>query len=160
MKRVTLVLSLVIFMLTLGGVGMNQQFGTLAYAASKELPKEGEEGYVPPPEFEYLQLKTLTLPIISDRGVTQQVSLVISLELPYGNKEEIAVYEPRLADAYLQDLYGALGSGRAMMKGSLVDIQAVKERLAIITTKVLPPEKKVNSVLLQVVQQSSMASRN
>lgn len=104
------------------------------------------------PEFEYYELAPLVLPIINERGVTQQVSLVVSLELPYGKKSEVQPYEPRLADAYLQDLYGALGAGQAMMQGNLLDVQAVKERLTVVTAKVLGPEK-VNSVLLQVVQQ-------
>lgn len=104
------------------------------------------------PEFEYYELAPLVLPIINETGVTQQVSLVVSLELPYGKKSEVELYEPRLADAYLQDLYGALGAGHAMMHGNVVDVQAVKSRLTDVTTKVLGPDK-VNSVLLQVVQQ-------
>jgi flagellar FliL protein len=104
------------------------------------------------PEFEYYELAPLVLPIITETGVTQQVSLVVSLELPFGKKSEVEPYEPRLADAYLQELYGALGAGEAMMHGNIVDVQAVKSRLGEITTRVLGPDK-VNSVLLQVVQQ-------
>ncbi len=107
------------------------------------------------PEFEYFQMNPLVLPIITERGLTQQVSMVVSLELPYGTKASIQSYEPRLADAYLQDLYGALGTGAAMMKGNVVDVQAVKERLTSVTEKVLGPEK-VHSVLLQVVHQRPM----
>lgn len=107
------------------------------------------------PEFEYLELRPMVLPVITDQGLTQQVSMVISLELPYGKKNEVQVYEPRLTDAYFQDLYGALGSGHAMMKGDVLDLQAVKTRLTDVTTKVLGPDK-VKSVLLHVVRQRQM----
>ena len=71
------------------------------------------------------------------------------------SKKEIEEQEPRLADAYLQDLYGALGSGQAMMKGRMIDVYAVKQRLTAVTEKVLGPDK-VHDVLLQVVQQRPM----
>lgn len=110
----------------------------------------------PPPEFEYMELKPLTLPVITDQGVTQQVSLVVSLEVPYGKKAEVEGLSPRLADAYLQDLYGALGGKtNAMMVNNVIDIQAVKQRLTNVTYKVLK-EDQVHAVLLQVLQQRRM----
>lgn len=118
-----------------------------AYAA------ESEDANAPKPEFEYFELAPLVLPIITEGGLTQQVSLVVSLELPYGKKGEVEPYAPRLADAYLRDLYGALGVGDAMMRGDVVDVMAVKDRLTEVTTKVIGAER-FNSVLLQVVQQS------
>lgn len=110
---------------------------------------------VPPPDFEYMEMKALTLPIITDQGVTQQVSLVVSLEVPYGKKAEVEGLSPRLADAYLQDLYGALSRGNAMMVNNVIDIQAVKKRLTNVTYKVLK-EDQVHDVLLQVLQQRRM----
>jgi hypothetical protein len=107
----------------------------------------------PPPEFEYVELKPLTLPIINSNGLTQQVSLLVSLEVPYGKTDEIKAAAPKLADAYISDLYGALGSGSAMLKGGIIDVNAVKEHLTADTTKVLGPDK-VHAVLLDVMQQS------
>ena len=101
-------------------------FTASAYASEGEGGEGGDGQPVHNPDFEYLQMKPLILPIITDRGLTQQVSLVVSLELPFGEKKEIEEQEPRLADAYLQDLYGALGSGQAMMKGRMIDVYAVK----------------------------------
>ena len=137
-----------------------------AYAAEEEGgkgkaqaggPEKGraEEAGGKHPDFEYVDLKPLVLPIITDRGLTQQVSLMVSLELPYGEVGEIAPFEPRLADAYLQDLYGALGAGNAMMQGNVIDVMAVKRRLNAVTAKVLGGEK-FHDVLLQVVQQRPM----
>lgn len=107
----------------------------------------------PPPEFEYVQLDPLNLPIITSKGLTQQVSLLVSLEITYGDKNAVIRYKPRLADAYLQDLYGALGTGVGLMRGNVIDVPQIKERLTSVTNKVLGPDLKVRDVLLQVVQQ-------
>lgn len=115
-----------------------------AFAADAELKQT--------PEFEYLELQPLNLPIITESGLSQTVSLVVALELPYGKMEEVKRIEPRLADAYLQDLYGTLGAGHGMMKGNVVDIQAVKQRLTEITHRIAG-EELVTGVLLQVLQQ-------
>jgi len=123
--------------------------------AASGAKKEGEEGKTP--EFEYVQLDPISLPVITPKGLTQQVSLLISLEVPYAKKEEIVAFKPRLTDAYIQDLYGALGGeNRSLMRGSLIDVQSVKQRLANVTDKVLGPDLKAHDVLLQVVQQRPM----
>lgn len=107
------------------------------------------------PEFEYMELSPLVLPVITDEGVTQQVSLIVSLEVPYGKKAEVEGISPRLQDAYLQDLYGALGRNNGMMVNNVIDVQAVKKRLNKVTYKVLK-EDQVHDVLLQVLQQRRM----
>ena len=94
----------------------------------------------------------MVLPIITDKGLTQQISLVISIETPYGKKADVEYLAPRLTDAYLQELYGRLGDGQDM-QGGVIDIQAVKERLAVVTDKVLGKEL-VHDILLQVVHQA------
>lgn len=119
-----------------------------------------EEGGVaangPHPEFEYIEMDPLTLPIITTKGLTQQISLSVSLEVPFGQKVEYDGFKPRLADAYIQDLYGALGAGFGMMKGNVIDVQQIKQRLTSVTDKVLGPDHKAHDVLLQVVQQRPM----
>ena len=110
----------------------------------------------PPPEFEYVVLDALSLPVITTKGLTQQVSLIISLEIASDQKGEISAFKPRLADAYIQDLYGALGAGHAMMRGNVIDVQQIKQRLTSVTGKVLGPDLKVHDVLLSVLQQRPM----
>lgn len=145
--------------LAVSGAGMD--FSPLAaapaHAEGKARKKSAasEDPNAPHPDYEYIDLKPLVLPVITDRGLTQQVSLVVSLELPYGKTEEVEPMEPKLADAYLQDLYGALGTGGAMMKGGVIDVAAVKGRLTAVTDRVLGADK-VHEVLLQVVQQRPM----
>jgi hypothetical protein len=134
--------------LTLGVGGMSP-------ADAKEGSGGAKDPNAPHPEFEYVQLDPLTLPVITTRGLTQQVSLKVRLEVDWGKKEEIASFEPRLIDAYLQDLYGALSAG-SMMKNNVVDIVQVKQRLTAVTDRVLGPEHKVREVLLEVLQQRPM----
>jgi hypothetical protein len=127
---------------------------TLAQPAIAEEGAAAADG--PHPEFEYIELDPLTLPVITTKGLTQQISLSVSLEVPFGQKAEYNGFKPRLADAYIQDLYGALGAGFGMMKGNVVDVQQIKQRLTSVTDKVLGPDHKAHDVLLQVVQQRPM----
>lgn len=138
-------------MILFGFLGMVLVAPAIAVAAEGE--GGGEEAAAATPDFEYLDMKPLVLPIITEKGLTQQVSLVISLEVPYGTKDKVKAMEPKLADAYISDLYGALGTGHGLMKNNVIDIPAIKSRLSKNTIKVLGPDK-VNDVLLQVVQQS------
>lgn len=117
--------------------------------------KKEEEG-ASKPEFEYVQLEPISLPIITNKGLTQQVSLIVSLEVPSAHTTDVTGFKPRLTDAYIQDLYGALGAGHAMMRGNLLDITKVKARLSSVTDRVLGPDIKAHDVLLQVVQQRPM----
>ena len=109
----------------------------------------------PAPQFEYIDMKTLTLPIITEQGVTQQVSLIISLETPFGKKVEVEAYQPRLADAYLRDLYVSLSEDKKLMRNNLIDVDAVKNRLSEITYKIVTHDQ-VTNVLLQVMHQRAM----
>lgn len=110
---------------------------------------------VPPPQFEYIDMKPLTLPIITEKGVMQQVSLIISLETPFGKKVEVEAYQPRLADAYLRDLYVALSEDKKLMRNNLIDVDAVKNRLSDVTYSIVTREQ-VTNVLLQVMHQRQM----
>jgi hypothetical protein len=135
------------FVISFGFLALMLLAPGIAMAAASEEPAAAT------PDFEYLDMKPLVLPIITEKGLTQQVSLVISLEVPYGTKDKVKAMEPKLADAYISDLYGALGTGHGLMKNNVIDIPAIKARLSKNTLKVLGPDK-VNDVLLQVVQQS------
>lgn len=117
--------------------------------------KDKKEGEAAHPDFAYHEMKPFVLPIITDKGLTQQVTIVVSLEVPYDHKEEVATMEPKLTDAYLQELYGALGNGEAFMIGKVLNVAAVKEKIAKTTTRVLG-EEKIHDVLLQVVQQQPL----
>lgn len=124
-----------------------------AYAQEQEL--EGAAALLAAkPEFAYIELRPLILPVITPRGLTQQVSLVISLEIPYDDRAHVEHLLPKLTDAYIGELYGQLGIGGGLMtpQGALDPVE-IKSRLSNTTDKVMGPEK-VHDVLLQVVQQT------
>lgn len=148
---------IIIIFCLLACVALPQGAG-MAYAQEPEASgdKEADAAKANHPEFEYLQMDPLNLPVITTKGLTQQVSILVSLEVDFGKKEAIDRYKPRLTDAYIQDLYGALGAGFALIHGDVVDVRKIKERLAAVTGKVLGPDHKVNNVLLQVLQQRPM----
>lgn len=116
---------------------------------SEEAKAEGEAAES---TVSFVQMSPLVLPIVDKNGVSQVISLVVSLEV----KDELSAKEverltPRLKDAYIQDMYGVL-TKQAAMEGGVVQVGYIKNRLNKVTMKVLG-EDKVRGVLLQVVQQ-------
>jgi hypothetical protein len=117
-----------------------------AYAA------EDKEKAAPESDYDYLEMSPLLIPVINSRGLSQQVNLIVSLEVEKGMLEEVELYTPRLTDAYIQDLYGVLGAGYGLVNGNVLNVNAIKNRLTKVTYKIVG-EENVRDVLLQVVQQ-------
>jgi len=143
-------LSIFVFMALLAVTGPG-----MAYAQKTTAEPEGAAALLAEKaEFVYIELRPLILPVITPRGLTQQVSLVISLEIPYEDRAHVEYLLPKLTDAYIGELYGQLGIGGGLMtpQGAL-DPGEIKLRLASTTDKIMGPEK-VHDVLLQVVQQT------
>lgn len=117
-----------------------------AKMAEKEKKKKNKE------TFEFVELDPLVLPIVDKNGVSQVVSVVIALEVPDAkSKETVEKMTPKIKDAFIQDLYGALNR-HAAMKGGVLQVSYLKKRLNKVGLKMLG-EEKFNDVLLQVVQQ-------
>lgn len=144
----------------LGGTGAGVYFFFLNPAQASEDKKSGKTEEAKAEDnaegaeanVSFVQLSPLVLPIVDKNGVSQVVSLVVSLEV----KDEVAAKEvekltPRLKDAFIQDMYGVL-TRQAAMEGGVVQVGYIKNRLNKVTVKVLG-EDKVKDVLLQVVQQ-------
>jgi hypothetical protein len=122
-------------------------------AGSPAMANEGaEEGKAPGHEVEYFEIAPLIVPIITDKGLTRQVSMVVMLEIPGGKTEEIKNFKPRLMDAYIRDLYGAMGAGHILMRANIVDVEALRTRLVNVTERIVGKEL-VKDVLLQAVTQ-------
>lgn len=100
----------------------------------------------------FVELDPLVLPIVDNDGVSQVVSLVVVIEVPdEAAKKELEAMMPRLKDAFIQEMYGVL-SKEAALKGGVLQVAYIKQRLNTISTDVLGAEK-FSDVLLQVVQQ-------
>ncbi len=117
-----------------------------------ELDKEGNPIVQ---QAQFIQMDPMVLPVIDENGIDQVVSLVISLEVPDAETAvEVKRMGPKLKDAYIQDMYGSLSREVAMQNG-VVQVGYIKDRLNRTTAKVMG-DKKINDVLLQVVQQRPM----
>jgi flagellar protein FliL len=161
-----LVFFIVIALLVLGGGGAGAYFYFMQPAEASAGPDAGDDHDIKKKdekhtkkghaeELTFVEMDPLILPIVDNTGVTQVISLVIALEVP--NKEmakEVEALTPRLKDAYIQDMYGVLNK-YAAMKGGVIQVSVIKERLNKITHEIMG-EEKVNDVLLQVVQQRPM----
>ena len=146
---------LALLLLAGGGAGAYFYFGkSEAVASVGETPvaevEESEDGK--PPEITYVELAPIILPIIDRNGISQTISMVVSVQVANEAKaEEVRNKMPRLADAYLSDMYGTL-SKTGSMEGGVIKVSMLKERLSGITHKVLG-EGVAEDVLLQVLQQ-------
>lgn len=119
--------------------------------ASAESGHEQAKGEQVAPSF--VELEPLVLPVVDEDGVSQVISLVVALEVKDEQSAlEVEKLSPRLKDAYIQDMYGALSNNGTTMQGGVIQVGAIKSRLSKISTKVLG-ENVVKDVLLQVVQQ-------
>lgn len=106
----------------------------------------------PIPDSIFVQLDPLILPIVDQNGVTQTISLVLSVEVAdQAAADRVKHMQPRLKDAYIQDMYGVL-SRKAAMNGGVIEVGKIKARLNAISQKVMG-EGAIQDVLLQVVVQ-------
>lgn len=123
-----------------------------ALAAKKARDEAAKQAAKNTKNLHFVNLDPIILPIIDSEGVSQVVTLVVSLEL--NGKEDAARAEmliPRLKDAFIQDMYGVLNR-KASTDGGLVKVDQLKARLNRVSAKVLG-EDNINGVLLQVVNQ-------
>lgn len=129
-----------------------EEVGDAAKAHDEAKKAEGSGGHGEGGAVEYVKLDPLILPIIDNNGVTQVISLVVAIEVSSAeDKDTVTKLVPRITDAFIQDMYGELGK-QAAMKGGVIQVSVIKERLNQITAKVLGSDIHTD-VLLQVVQQ-------
>ena len=142
--------------LTLAIIGGSLTAGShSAWAEDSKEVKKDKDGKVIPPEPKFVNLDPLTLPIIDDKGVTANVSIVATLQVADQEKAaEVTKQLPRLTDAYIQNLYGILNKHAAYING-VVQVDMVKLRLNQIAKKVFGDDT-VQDVLLQVVSQRAI----
>jgi flagellar protein FliL len=119
-----------------------------AEAASEAKPAANEPRFV--------KLDPLVLPVVGNRRVEQVVRLVVALELAEPGKAALVEHDaPKLTDAFITDLYGALEPAR-LGEGGLVNIDHVKGKLARASNRVLG-EGVVKEVLVQMVNQRPLS---
>lgn len=161
MNKKMMIMGLAGLLLIGGGAGgyfyfMNSAEASLTEGdkeAEKKAEKEEDDGHGGKSGVEFVQLDPMILPIIDNEGVQQTVNLVVSLEVEgTGSADKVRQMQPRLKDAYIQDMYGSLNKNIALKDG-VIQVGVIKERLNKVTDKIMEDPDIVHDVLLQVVQQ-------
>jgi len=103
----------------------------------------------------YVELAPLALPVIDGDRIQQILQFTITVEAADEKAAgRIRDVQPRLADAYIQDLYGAL-ERRRVLDGRIVDVARLRDELTRISTGVLG-ENTFRAILIQRVSQRMM----
>lgn len=128
-------------------------FATLLFAAPAHASESGKDQVVDPNAPLYVEISPFIVPVLGPNGPEEMVSLVVTLEVAPGEGRTTYIRQrlPRLNDAYVQALYGALDR-KTVKRGDVVDVMLVKQKLLRATERILGPGY-VNDVLVQAVAQ-------
>jgi len=100
----------------------------------------------------YVHIAPMVLPIISEDGVEQLVSLIISVHVKdLDAANTLHKNMPRVIDSLLRHLYGGLDEG-TLRKGKLVNVTKIKKKSAEAVAEIIAPEDIVE-VLVEGVSQ-------
>lgn len=100
----------------------------------------------------FVRMEPFILPVISESGAEQIVTLRIDLEVKdLDVADEIHSSMPRVRDAIMRALYGGLEQG-SLRNGKLVDVNKVKSKALRAIGEVIPAEG-IRNVLIQGVAQ-------
>lgn len=150
MMRILLVLIVAIVFGGAGFAGGWWYFTIFAPPQHEAEAKPPEPPPAGPPSF--VNIGPLTVPVLGGDKAEQFVTLVVALEVADGTvAERVRSLAPRLTDAFVTSLYGAIGNGH-MLHGGLIDVQQIKSRLLAASRKVVG-DGVARDVLIQVVSQ-------
>jgi flagellar FliL protein len=100
----------------------------------------------------YVHISPMVLPIITDNGVEQLVTIIIDVEVKdFDVADNMHTNMPRVKDALMRALYGGLGQG-TLREGKLVDVSKIKTKAAAALNEVLGGDG-IREVLIQGVAQ-------
>ncbi|WP_035694149.1 hypothetical protein [Azospirillum halopraeferens] len=150
MKAIVL---LVIGLALLGGAGYG---GWMLY--QKYIVGEAESDVPPPPPpppvTSYVRMKPVVVPVIGQNRVSQFITVVVTIEVVAAKAPIAQSNVPRLEDAFITTLYGAVDD-RSILKGELIVIPTLKAKLIEAATKTVGSDV-VHDVLIQVVTQRNL----
>ena len=103
----------------------------------------------------YVDLAPLVLPVIDGDKVQQVLQFTVTMQVADEKAaDHIRAEKPRLTDAFIQDLYGALDR-RRVLDGKVLDIERLKDELKRVSLGVLG-QNGVQDILIQRVSQRMM----
>ena len=161
MKKLVIIIA-VVLMLTGGVVSVlkTMEIGPFASKTGENAAQDGEDDEQNAPKGEaprFVDLEPLVIPIFQDQKVATTIQITVKLET-LGSKNEAIINKllPRLADAYLRDLYAFVP--RLLRKTERVDVFAIKARMQLVSDKIAGPGV-VDGVLIQSVVDTSRPPR-
>ncbi len=100
----------------------------------------------------YVHIAPMVMPIITDSGVEQLVTIVIDIQVKdFDTADVLHSNMPRVMDALMRSLYGGLGEGN-LRNGKLVDITKIKSKAAHALSDLFTGDA-IKDVLIQGVAQ-------
>ncbi len=100
----------------------------------------------------YVEFNPILLPIIGDGRIEQTINVVFTLEVAdQAAADRVIALSPRLNDAFLQALYGALHS-RNVIRDGVVDLSVIKLRLVQESNRIAG-HGVVRDALVQMISQ-------
>lgn len=99
----------------------------------------------------YVHLAPMVLPIITDDGAEQLVTLIIDVEVKDFNvADAMHTNMPKVRDALMRALYGGLGKGN-LRKGKMIDVSRIKAKATTALSEIMGDG--IREVLVQGVAQ-------
>jgi hypothetical protein len=145
MKKLRLILGIMILLLGAGAGWFFFMKPSQAAAATVPAPP-------PAPDPIYVDMAPLVLPVIDGGRVDQVIQVTLVMEVAdEAAAEKIRIAKPRLEDAFLQDLYGAIDRHR-LLDGQVVDVSRLRDELTRSSIGVLG-QKSFNKILIQRIAQ-------
>ncbi|MDR3448214.1 MAG: hypothetical protein P4M15_00420 [Alphaproteobacteria bacterium] len=100
----------------------------------------------------YIHLAPMVLPVITDSGVEQLVTLVIDVQVKnFDAADDMHTNMPRVMDSLMRALYGGLGQG-TLRNGKLIDPNKVKAKATAAVGEVIGVDN-ITDILIQSVSQ-------
>lgn len=146
-----------VVLLVLGGGGAAAWFFYFSKTMGEQAEDE-EEVVEPEPEGPpvYVEFNPMQFPVLGEDGVEQMVTLVIALQVPDDSAgDEVIAMAPRLNDAFMVQLYGALDARTVMLSNGMIDVTSLKVRLVEAADGVLGTGV-VQDALVQMISQRQL----
>jgi flagellar protein FliL len=106
----------------------------------------------------YVQIAPFVVPVIGENGPEEMVSLMITLEVATQEKSDyVRARLPKLNDAFMETLYGALDRGTIKRNG-LINVTLMKDKLVKASNKVLG-QGYIDDVLVQAMAERRLEAR-
>jgi flagellar basal body-associated protein FliL len=100
----------------------------------------------------YVHLAPMILPVITDTGAEQIVTLQIAIEVKdFDAADSVHTNMPRVMDALMRVLYGGLGNGN-LRNGQLVDVDKIKTSATSAVGEVIGADN-IRNVLIEAIAQ-------